>query len=187
MRKTAGIARVTKMARARLQPDQSADSTRRLSAYLGVGLIVLALCGFAWFSVHLAAPGVHFVWPFVGQAGANTSNDPLAAAGITLSTPAQEQPPPVSRAQALFLANQTEAGIAARAGAVDAQYTLLTYKSAQASQPVFQEQPAWMIHYAHINEPPPDKSADSHASRVPHDFYLFLDATTGKTLLALWL
>lgn len=159
----------------------------RFSAYAGVGLIVLALCGFAWFSVRLAVPGIHIVLPFLGQGSASASSDPLVAAGITLTTPAQGEQPRLSRVQALFLANQMEPEVAAQAGAVDARYTLLTYKSAQATQPAFQERPAWLIHYMRINEPSPDTSADSHANYAHHDFYLFLDATNGNAFLALWL
>jgi hypothetical protein len=159
--------------------------TRRFSAGAGIVLVVLALLWSAWLYLHLTHPGLHFLFP--GNSSTAVPNDPLAAAGITLSTPASGQEPRLTRAQALLLANQMEPEVAARAGAANAQYTLFSYKSANSSQPVMRALPAWLVHYTQISEPLPDTSADSHAARAHHDFYIFLDAQSGKELLAIWL
>lgn len=162
-----------------------ARATRRFSAGVGIVLVGLALLWSGWLYLHQTNSSV----PFLSFRSSSTPapGDPLAAAGITLSTPAQGQQPQLTRAQALLLANQKEPTVAARAGLVDARYTLFSYKSADAAQPVFNAVPVWMVHYTRINEPPPDTSADSHASRAPHDFYVFLGAQSGKELLAIWL
>lgn len=157
----------------------------RISALIGLVLVVCALLLLAWFSVHQANPRVTFFQ--ANPTVSSTANDPLGAAGITLSAPAQGQQPQLTRQQALTLVNQIELGVAARAGTVDAQYTLFSYTRPTTSQPVFQNVPVWLIHYAQVSEPPPDAGADSHAVRAQHDFYVFLDATSGKELLAVWL
>lgn len=158
---------------------------RGLSALMGIVLVAGALLLFVWFSVHQASPSVTFFQ--ASPTAASTANDPLAAAGITLATPAQGQQPQLTRQQALTLVNQIEPGMAAQAGKVDAQYTLFSYTRPTTSQPVFQDVPVWLVHYAQVSEPPPDSGADSHATREQHDFYVFLDATSGKELLAVWL
>lgn len=158
---------------------------RGISALIGIVLVACTLLLLAWFSVHPASPSVTFFQ--ASPTAASTANDPLATAGITLSAPAQGQQPQLTRQQALTLVNQIEPGVAVQAGKVDAQYTLFSYTRPTTSQPVFQNVPVWLIHYAQVSEPPPDNGADSHATQVQHDFYVFLDATSGKELLAVWL
>ncbi len=164
------------------QPDVT---TRRISAFVGLALVGLALLWFVGLYVHQAHPGLSFFTP--AHTSPSTVSDPLAAAGITLAAPAQDQKPSLTRQQALVLANQMEPGIAAQAAVATAQYTLFSYKSPHASQAAFQDVPVWLIHYTHINEPRPDTAADSHASRAHHDFYVFLAASSGRELLAIWL
>lgn len=182
----------TRVAGRRSQPQTPPDSARRqVSAIIGAALIGLALVWFAWLNLRQVNPGLSFLtFPMPGvlaHNSAGTSSDPLAAAGITLSSPSQGQEPSLTRQQALLLANQLEPGIAAHAGGADAQYTLFSYKSANDPQASFHDAPAWLVHYTQVNEPRTDTSADRQASSTPHDFYLFLDAQTGKQLLAIWL
>lgn len=179
------IRKTSRLSRAETQQGQVSTTTRRLSALLGVVLVVLALFAFIWLYVHQAHPNLTFFLP--ASPATSTASDPLAAAGITLSAPAQGQTPQLTRQQALVLVNQLEPEIAAQAGTVNAQYTLFSYTNANTSQPVFQAMPVWLIHYAHVSEPRPDTNADSHASRAQHDFYVFLDANSGRVLLAIWL
>ncbi len=168
-----------------IRSNRPVAGTRRFSAGLGIVLVGLALLWSGWLYLHQTNPTLPFL--SFGSTATPVPGDPLAAAGITLSTPAPGQEPQLTRAQALLLVNQKEPEVAGRAGSVNAQYTLFSYKSANASQPAFDAVPAWMVHYTQINEPPPDTSADSHASPAHHDFYVFLDATSGKELLAIWL
>lgn len=158
--------------------------SRRFSALIGVSLIVLALLWFAWLYLHQINPGLSFL-TFSTQAQPSATSDPLAAAGITLTTPAQGSQPRLTRQQALLLTNQIEPTIAARAGAVDAQYTLFSYT--RANTPSFHDTPVWLVHYSQVTEPHPDTTVDSHALRTHHDFYVFLDANSGRELLSIWL
>jgi hypothetical protein len=42
------------------------------------------------------------------------------------------------------------------------------------------------VHYTHVASAGPDTAADPHASNAPHDCYIFLDASSGKELFAIW-
>lgn len=158
------------------------STARRYSALVGGVLICLALIWFAWLVAHQFNGGsvaIHF--PFAGQPRptAQSTVEPLVAAGITLATPPRNQEPSLGQQQAQVLADQLVPQAAAHAGSTSATYVLFSYKKSQAV-------PAWLVHYSRVGGPGPDTGADPHASSVPHDCYVFLDATTGQELLALW-
>lgn len=186
-RKTARPEAVARKSPRKRPPD---SAMRQFSAITGAVLVGMALLWFVWLLVRQLSPGlvsITFPLPNVMMNSASGQSDPLAAAGITLSSPAQGQEPLLTERQALLLANQIEPGVAGRAGGVDAQYTLFSYHSANSSYPDFHNVPIWLIHYTQISEPPPNTSADPHASTTHHDFYVFLDANSGRELLAIWL
>jgi hypothetical protein len=163
----------------------------QFSAIIGGALIALALLWFVWLLIRQMNPLMNSITlPMPGSFVQNppaSSGDPLAAAGITLTSPTQGQEPALTKQQALLLAGQIESAVATRAGGTDVQYTLFSYSSPDTSQTSFHNVPVWLIHYSKVSEPHPDTSADPHASTVQHDFYVFLDATSGQELLAIWL
>jgi hypothetical protein len=108
------------------------------------------------------------------------------AAGITLSAPTQGQEPLLTRQQAILLVDEMEPEAAVQASGATASYTLFSYKGSNSAAS-FHNVPAWLVHYTGISEPPPDTSSDPHASNTHHDLYVFLDANSGKELLAIWL
>jgi hypothetical protein len=99
----------------------------------------------------------------------------LQAEGITLGHPSQT--PALSQQQALLLANQLMPDVAMQAKSTTASYVLLNYP-AGSGHPDFNNVPAWMIVYRQV---PVTFSSQTH-----QDLYLFLDASTGKELLAIW-
>lgn len=111
----------------------------------------------------------------------------LIAEGIALGH--ADQSPKLSQQQALFIASQREPDAASRAKVVSARYVLLNYPV--ASTPTthlnLTNVPAWMVWYQHIPQAPADPAIDPTPSSHPyHDLYVFLDANTGKELLAVW-
>lgn len=159
---------------------------RRLSALVGGILICVALLWFGWLLARQHNPGLASVrFPFSGPQTQPTA-DPLLAAGITLTTPAQGQTASLNRQQALLLADQMEPQAAAHANSVSADYVLLNYKGSANTTAALHDVPAWLVHYSKVSGAAPDTAADPHAANTPHDCYLFLDATTGQELLALW-
>jgi hypothetical protein len=163
---------------------------RRASAIAGGVLICAALAWFGWLLLRQHNPGLtqlHFSFPGLQvQPTAQPTVDPLLAAGITLSTPAQGQTTHLSQQQARLLADQLEPQAAVHASSVSTEYVLLTYKGGSATTGALQEAPAWMIHYTRVSVAAPDTAADPHATSTPHDCYLFLDANSGQELFALW-
>ncbi len=99
----------------------------------------------------------------------------LQAEGITLGHPSQA--PALSQQQALLLARQLIPDAATQAKSTTASYVLLNYP-ASSGHPAFNNVPAWMIVYQQV---PVTFSSQAH-----QDLYLFLDANTGKELLAIW-
>lgn len=170
------------------QPD---SALRQFSAIIGAALVGVAVLWFVWLLVRPLSPGlVSITFPVPGilpQNPPNAPKDPLIAAGITLSSPAQSQQPLLTRQQAIFLVNQMEPQVAAHAGGVNAQYTLFSYHGGSSSASGFQNVPVWLVHYTSVAEPRPDTAADPRASSTQHDLYVFLDANNGRELLALWL
>jgi hypothetical protein len=162
--------------------------SRHFSAVVGGALIGVALLWFAWLIAHQLNPGIpSLTFPLPGNLPANAPADPLAAAGITLSSPAQGQEPLLTRQQAILLVNEMETQVASRANGVDASYTLFSYKGSNPAVASSHGVPVWLVHYTKISEPHPDTAADPHASSSHHDFYVFLDANSGRELLAIWL
>ncbi len=172
-------------ARAKIQ-----DSlTRRISAIAGGVLICLVAVWFIWLVMHQINPGIASIQlHFTGQAQptAQPAVNPLLTAGITLSTPAQGQIAQLTQAQALLLANQMEPQAAAHAGSVSAQYVLFSYQGNAATTGAEQNAPVWLIHYSNVRGTAPDTAADPHATNPSHDCYLFLNASTGQEVFALW-
>lgn len=163
--------------------------TRRISAIAGGLLICLVMVWFVWLVVHQINPSVVTIqFPFTNQAQPTVQPtvDPLLAAGITLSTPAQGQTAQLTQSQALLLANQMEPQAAAHAGSVSAQFVLVSYKGNTTTTGEVSGAPVWLIHYSNVSGVAPDTAADPHATNTSHDCYLFLNASSGQELLALW-
>lgn len=187
-RKTSRPVRAARQSRP-MRGKRRADA-RQLSAIVGVALIGVAVLWFTWLLVRQASPGIvslNFPFPNLLPRSTNAPVDPLAAAGITLSAPPQGQEPGLTQQQAVLLADQVEPQMAAKATEIKAQYTLFSYQGSGSGAASFQDVPAWLIHYSGISEPPPDTGADPHATGAKHDFYVFLDANSGRELLAIWL
>lgn len=169
----------------------AAPRSNRVSAVVGGGLIAVAALWFLWLLVRQVSPGVlslPFPVPNPQPARpASTPVDPLAVAGVTLLAPPQGQEPGLTQQQALLVASQVEPQAAARATGADARYTLFSYQASAARAPGFHNVPIWLIRYRGIAEPRPDTAADPDATGASHDFYVFLDASTGRELLAIWL
>jgi len=112
----------------------------------------------------------------------------LAAAGVSLGHPTRS--PALTQQQALVIASQLEADAAMNAKKTSAQYVLLNYIGTSTStlHPDLNNVPAWMIMYQQIPLAPTDPSVDATPfPQAHHDLYIFLDANTGKELLAIWL
>nr|BBH95563.1 hypothetical protein KTA_37620 [Thermogemmatispora argillosa] len=149
--------------------------------FLGIGLI--------WLLALLRQPqsGLRLVIPHLPVTN-QTSTVQLPAlytAGIILGTPSQ--PASITQEQALLLASHWQPEAASKAKKVLARYVLLTYIPHNASRPQIEKVPAWMIIYEQIPLQPADASVDpTPFPRSSYDFYLFLDAKSGKVLLSLW-
>jgi hypothetical protein len=167
-------------------------TSRRLSAIAGGILIGVAALWFLWLLARQVNPGMSSLrLPFPNPQPTHSTSvpaDPLAVAGITLSPPPQGQQPGLTQQQALLVAGQVEPQMTAKASGFTARYTLFSYQAGGTPTSAgFHDVPVWVIHYRGISEPPPDVAADPHATGTSHDFYVFLDASSGRELLALWL
>jgi hypothetical protein len=94
----------------------------------------------------------------------------------------------LSQQQALLIASQLEPGATSKSKTTSARYVLLSYpdKSTPAAHPDYHDVPTWMILYQRIPLEPADASLDP--TPFPHssyDLYVFLDANSGKELLAI--
>jgi hypothetical protein len=174
----------------RAQGRQPASWTRSLSAIVGGVMFVGAIVGFAWYSAHQQQLSPLPALPIPGIAPAHPSMEqvpPLFAAGITLSHPTQT--PGLNQQQALLIASQLEPEAAANAQNASAQYVLLNFsaRGTPAARPDLNHVPTWMILYQGIPLQPSDPSVDpTPFPQSHHDLYVFLDANTGKELLAIW-
>lgn len=174
----------------RTKEPRPASWMRSLSAVVGGVLFVLAIAGFAWFSTHQYQLSPLPALPIPGLAPTHPSMEqvpPLFAAGITLSHPTQT--PRLNQQQALLIASQLEPEAAANAQNTSAQYVLLNYsgRGTPAAQPDLNHIPAWMVLYQGIPLQPSDPSVDpTPFPQSHHDLFVFLDANTGKELLAIW-
>lgn len=108
---------------------------------------------------------------------------PLVAAGITLNTPNND--PPISQLQALQLAAQAEPDAAGSAKKIEAYYVSLTYATTTHNQnnSSYADLPAWLIWYQQVPQAPTNVAL---TRLPPQDLYLFINAQTGQTVLAVW-
>ncbi len=171
-------------------PKRRNSPLRVLSGIVGGLFLVVGIVGFGWFFVYQHQAPVLPTLPLPGLAPTNqpvVQIAPLLAEGITLVSPTQT--PGLSQEQALLVASQLEADAAAEASTTTAQYVLLSYasRSTPAIGPKLSDVPAWMVVYQNIPLQPSDASVDP--TPFPHshfDLFVFLDATTGKELLTIW-
>lgn len=190
--------RATQSARERISQEKTKPvprnprPTSRFPRGKVVGGILIALASI-WFVLLLlhqfgvGAPGLSTL-PFLpGRAPAAPTTvpaSPLAAAGISLGY--STQTPALTQQQALLIASQLEPGAATQAKKTSAQYVLLNYAGTTTS-PSLKNIQAWMIVYQQIPLAPGDLSADpTPAPQSYHNLYVFLDANSGKELLAIW-
>ena len=126
--------------------------------------------------------------PLPGLAPTTAPVSSLAAAGVSLGHPTRS--PALTQQQALVIASQLEADAATKAKKTSAQYVLLNYTGTSTStlHPDLNNVPAWMIIYQQIPLEYTDPSVDTTPFPQEHqDLDVFLDANTGKELLAIWL
>jgi hypothetical protein len=163
--------------------------SRQITGIAGGLLVIAAICWLGWLLLH-QLPGFTGLstLPLPGIAPAVTPTPPLSpllAAGISLGHPSQA--PALSAQQAQQIAGALEPNAAANAKKVISEYVLLNYAQKNSTQPDMTNRPAWMIYYQQI----PLQSTDPSVDPTPfpqshHDLYVFLDATSGKELLAVW-
>jgi hypothetical protein len=156
---------------------------RRVSKVVGVIMIAMAFLILGWLLLNhfgLRSSGQSFLpQPGLDATALPTAQIPLlSAAGISLGHPTKTP----------ALTQQEEPDAATKAKKTSAQYVLLSYAgtNTSASYPGFHNVLAWMIVYQQI----PLASAYLGVTPFPqthYDLYVFLDANTGKELLALWL
>ena len=163
--------------------------SRQITGIAGGLLVIAAICWLGWLLLHQLTgfTGLSTL-PLPGIAPAATPTPPLSpllAAGISLGH--SSQTPALSAQQALQIAGTLEPDAAANAKKVISEYVLLNYAQKNSTQPDMTNRPAWMIYYQQI----PLQSSDPAVDPTPfpqshHDLYVFLDATSGKELLAVW-
>ncbi len=173
---------------ARSKDKRPASSSRAISGVVGGILLVAGIVGLVWLLTHqrpfllaLPLPGLAPTRPPAVQISS------LLAASITLGHPTQ--PPALNQQQALLIASELEPDAATHAESASTQYVLLNYtnKTTPATHPDLNNYPAWMILYQNIPLAPGDVSVDPTPFPQSHqDLYVFLDANTGKELLAIW-
>ena len=163
--------------------------SRQSSKIAGIVLLVVAAVWLGWLVFHWGAPaGISFS-SFPGLPPLNTpigQPSPLVAAGITLGRPSQL--PALNQQQALLMASQLEPDAAANAKKTSSEYVLLNYTSTSASSTHtnLHNVPVWLIQYQQIPLASADPAVDPNApANATHDLYVFLDANSGKELLAI--
>ncbi|HYT34443.1 MAG TPA: hypothetical protein VEL69_05365 [Ktedonobacteraceae bacterium] len=181
-----------KQSRAPARHDSTTPRFRRVSGVLGAILLALAGIWLAWLLLHqfvgaaIPAPPVP---SNIGVAPANPSDTqiaPLTAEGITLGHP--DTTPGLSQQQALFISGQLEPNAASKAKTTSAQFVLLNYpnKGTPAAHADYHNIPAWMVLYQGIPLKPAAAAVDPTPSpRSTYNLYVFLDANSGKELLAI--
>lgn len=162
-----------------------------------VGGILLA-CGCLWLgwlviSQH-GGMNLNFGVPNFSVPGFNaptampeTQIPPLLAEGITLGH--LDQAPVLSQKQAMLLASQLEPDAAAKAKTVAARYVSLTYTSTGTTpaHSNLSNVPVWLIVYQQIPLIPAEASVDpTPFPHSYHDLYVFLDASSGKEVLSIY-
>ena len=162
---------------------------RITSGIVGGILLVFAALWIAWLLLHQFGGPALPALPIIGFAPTvqpATQIAPLVAEGITLGH--ADQTPALNQQQALLIASQLEPDAATRAKSATAQYVLVNYpnKSTPAAHANLDGVPVWLIYYQKIPLEAADASVDPTPS--PHayyDLYVFLDANSGKELLAI--
>ena len=159
--------------------------SRRWSGIAGGVLLGIGILWIGWLVLVSNSSSIGIpLWPGVLNASTpvNVQATPLLAEGISLSQTSQT--PAISQKQAIFLANQLEPDAAAQAKSVIARFVLLNYATTtSATHQNFVNTPVWMIWYQHIPLVPNDPAA---STRTAHDLYVFLDGTSGKEVLKVW-
>jgi hypothetical protein len=161
---------------------KAASPLNPISGIVGAILLVVALVWAILLVFHPSvASRISSSIPIIGAVATTASQEqiaPLQAEGITLGHPAQT--PALTEQQALLIVNQLMPDAATQAKSTKASYVLLNYpvSSDHPNHTSFNNVPAWMIVYQQI---PVTSSSQSH-----QDLYVFLDANTGKELLAIW-
>lgn len=187
--------KVTRSAADKAPRDGTSSQSHRVAKLVGGALIIFACLCLGWLLLFRFGIGVGVV---AGPAslpspGSTPTGHPttlpssLTDAGISLGHPMQA--PALTEQQALVIASQLEPNAAAHAGKTHAQYVLLNYAgtNASASHADLSNVPAWMIVYQQIPLAPGDLSADpTPFPQTHHDLYIFLDANSGKEILAIW-
>jgi len=173
---------------ARSKNRRPASLSHTISGVVGGMLFVAGIVWLVWLLTHprlfpptLPVSGLAPTRPPAGQIPS------LLAAGITLGRPTR--PPALNQQQALLIASELESDAASRAESASSQYVLLSYTSRNIPTTYrdLNNYPAWMILYQNIPLEPGDASVDPTPSpQSQHDLYVFLDANTGKELLAIW-
>lgn len=169
---------------------RSTSRSRLLSGIVGGVLLGAGILWIGWLITRQSSASALPSFSIPGLAPAKTPAvqiAPLAAEGITLGQPSQS--PKLSQQQALLLASQLEPDAATQAKSTSAQYVLLNYPSTStpAIHPDLNNVPAWMVIYQKIPLTPANASVDpTPFPRSYHDLYVFLDANSGKELLAVW-
>lgn len=164
--------------------------SRQSSKIAGIILLVVAVLWLGWLVFFRGAPAGISILSFPGLPPLNTpitQPSPLLAAGITLGRPSQL--PALNQQQALLIASQLEPDAATHAKKTSSEYVLLNYTntSASASHSTLHNVPVWLIQYQQIPLASVDPSVDPNApAQTTHDLYVFLDANSGKELLAIW-
>jgi len=160
--------------------------SRQASKIVGAILLVVAAVWLGWLIFQRGGAAGISILPIpvntpIGQV------PPLVAAGITLGHASRT--PALDQKQALLIASQLEPDAATNAKKTSSEYVLLNYTStsASASHTNLSNVPAWMVLYQQIPLAPGDPSVDPNApSHGTYDLYVFLDANSGKELLAIW-
>ena len=170
--------------------NRTISQSRRASKVVGVILIALAFLVAGWlllnhFGLRVSGQSV-LPQPVLDPTALPTAQIPaLAAAGISLGHPTQA--PALTQQEAIFIASQLEPDAATKAKKTSAQYVLLSYAATNTSTSYsgLHNVLAWMIVYQQIPLAPADPGVTPFP-QTNYDLYVFLDANTGKELLALW-
>ncbi len=160
---------------------------KRTSAFLGGVMLMLAILGIFWWLGVQRSDTSHFAFPgFASTPTAAVSQvSVLLAEGITLGAPASSAT--LNQQQAILVAHQLEQDAATKAKSVTASYVTVSYTPTLATAARLNNVAAWMIWYQRIPYVPADASVDpTPFPHSYHDLYVFIDATTGKELLAVW-
>lgn len=173
------------MARKQQQPSPS----RFVTSIIGGALLVFCFIWLGWIVFHPKTGAMNvspLALPRLAPPAPTATQIPaLLAQGITLSQ--TDQKPALSQQQALLIANQLEPEAASNAKKVGTYYALLNYPVTKtpATHPALNNVPVWLIEYQQIPLPAAD-AGPAASVRTSHDLYVFLDANSGKELLALW-